>query len=115
MRLIVMTLGALLTGSTANASFLTGNELHDYCESLPGTALGYIMGVADFNGINLAVVDLNGQSVQAKKFVCIPANATGDQTKDVVCKYLADHPKDRNLPAPILVYSALLDAWRCSQ
>lgn len=101
--------------SSANATFYTGNRLHELCQSSPSLAAGYAMGIIDFNGLNLNAIDENGNSVRSKQFICIPSDVSGQQAKDVVCKYLADHPKDRNLPAPILVYSALLEAWRCPQ
>lgn len=100
--------------SSANATFFTGNKLHELCQSSPLVAAGYVMGITDFNGVNLNAIDQNGNSVQSKQFICIARDVSGQQATDVVCKYLADHPKDRNSPAPILVYSALLDAWPCS-
>jgi len=40
-----------------------------------------------------------------------PVGATGGQVRDVVSKYLADHPEVREQPARMLVKSAVVDAW----
>ncbi|MGX5846913.1 Rap1a/Tai family immunity protein [Mesorhizobium sp. PL10] len=99
---------------TANANFFSGNQLHDFCTSSPAYARGYILGAVDMNGINLGVIDqATGQSVIGKKFICIPTGAMDSQVGDLACRYLAAHPEDRQLPAPILIYRSLLEVWKC--
>lgn len=100
---------------TAQANFLSGNDLHDFCTGSVPFARGYIMGVADLNDLNLGGVDLSGQTFVQRQFICVPQGVTGQQAGDVVCKYLVDHPEERQNPAALLVYKALLAAWRCPQ
>ncbi|BCH10438.1 hypothetical protein MesoLj131c_46960 [Mesorhizobium sp. 131-3-5] len=108
----------LVTASTisAEAGFFSGNELHDLCASSPGFAQGYVLGVADLVDLNVGVLDqVTGQPVIPKKFICIPGGVVAQQAADIACKYLSDHPENRQSAAPILVYQALLEAWRCAQ
>jgi hypothetical protein len=45
--------------------------------------------------------------------VCLPKKADVNQTKDVVVKYLIDHPAERTRPAAQLIIHAMLSAWAC--
>ncbi|QKD03497.1 hypothetical protein EB235_20010 [Mesorhizobium loti R88b] len=108
----------MLVASTisAQAGFFTGNELHNLCTSSPGFAQGYVIGVADLTDLNVGVIDqATGKPVVPNKFICIPEGVVAQQVTDIACKYLEDHPENRQSPAPILVYQALLAAWRCPQ
>lgn len=85
----------LVLATPAQAQWLTGNDLHDWCSkpALEFGCLGYVMGSLD----------------QASWK--IPPNATRGQVKDVVKKYLIDNPEQRDLPASFLVSLAVLKAW----
>jgi hypothetical protein len=41
------------------------------------------------------------------------AEATREQSKDVLVKYLADHPETRNSPAAFLAAAAFEQAFNC--
>lgn len=108
--------GALLmcTSVSAQAGFFTGNEIYDFCTTSPPFARGYILGVTDMNDINFGVIDLStGKPVVPERFICIPSGAVAQQAMDIACRYLGDHPERRQMAAPILIYEALLEAWRC--
>lgn len=94
--------GLALSTAPARAEWMSGNQLHDTCAS--GTAvdkalcLSYVMGVLD--GSRFLDQPLK-----------TPVGATGGQVRDVVAKYLDDHPALRDQPARTLVKSAIVDAW----
>ncbi len=97
-----VSLGLVLSAAPARAEWMSGNELHETCAS--GSAvdkalcLSYVMGVLD--GSRFLDQPLK-----------TPTGATGGQVRDVVSKYLADHPEVREQPARTLVKSAVMDAW----
>lgn len=99
---LALATGLALSSAPARAEWMSGNELHDTCSS--GTAvdkalcLSYVMGVLD--GSRFLDQPLK-----------TPTGATGGQVRDVVAKYLEDHPETREQPARTLVKSAVVEAW----
>lgn len=99
---LALATGLALSTAPARAEWMSGNQLHDTCSS--GTAvdkalcLSYVMGVLD--GSRFLDQPLK-----------TPTGATGGQVRDVVAKYLEDHPETREQPARTLVKSAVVDAW----
>ena len=94
MKLILAVL-ALLIATPARAEWVDGNKLHDWCSS-SGTELActtYVLGVLDGS------------------YLKTPERATAGQVKDVIKKYLRDHPENRDFPASLLVSLAVVDAW----
>jgi hypothetical protein len=114
---------------SVSAQVFNGNELHDGCRAGSALVNGYVAGVLDkaFED-NLALEAYSrerplsldervGQaidraSVRIKNF-CPPKGVTIAQAKDVTCKYLADNPSKRHLPAAQLVHDASISAWPC--
>jgi hypothetical protein len=92
---------ALVAGS-AHAEFMDGNRLLDkivsnsYYEQ--GSAMGYIMGVAD---MGLGVIH------------CAPANVTAGQLQDMIRNYLTNTPAQRHLTADALVNRVFKASWPC--
>lgn len=86
----------------AHAEFMDGNRLLDkitnnsYYEQ--GSAMGYIMGVAD---MGLGVIH------------CAPANVTAGQLQDMIKNYLINVPGQRHLTADTLVNRVFKAAWPC--
>ncbi|BDD65027.1 hypothetical protein Sj15T_00480 [Sphingobium sp. TA15] len=82
----------------AQAQWLTGNQLYEWCSSTSvtegGACMAYVIGALDGN---LSINTANG--------------VTRGQIKDVVRKYLADHPERRQMMAATLVYMAVYSAW----
>lgn len=105
----------LVAPAPAYAYFDTGNDLYTNCSSEPtdakstfnvGLCFGYIRGIAD--NMNLAT-DIRSSPT------CIPGGADTRQIKDVVMKYMDDHPDRRDMPAVMIVTLALVSAWpKCS-
>lgn len=65
------------------------------------TCLGYVLGVADTLG--------------ATGNACIPPDTMEDQTRDLVIKYLHDHPESRHLGAASQVGISLMTAFPCKK
>jgi hypothetical protein len=110
---VVLALASTVSPMPARAGFKTGNDLLRECEAgegrgssmlMWGTCAGYVIGAADAIGFWTAVE--NGES-------CIPASSQAGQLKDIVVKYLRDHPETRHFEAYALVYVALGQAFNC--
>lgn len=103
-RLVVTALICCSTPAFAQDSvvsyFKDGNQLLQNCDRSSdfdqGICAGYVIGAVD------------GLSAKVGK---IPDGVTIGQMKDVIIKYLVDHPESRNSPAASLVYLAVLEAW----
>lgn len=95
----------MLLGSPARAGFYSGNELLVFCtDAEVPVCLGYIAGVADL---------LNDGLILPTWKQCIPENANLGQIKDVVVRYLTDHPQDRHYSAWSLVVMGIFEAFPC--
>jgi Rap1a immunity proteins len=112
------------SGTEDHWGIVTGTVLYSWCSSkIDGggneavanyveqeRCSGYIVGVSDAIGGFLYATKARA--------VCLPIDATGQrgkQIRDVVVKYLKDHPELRIRLAATLVTEALLDAWDCSK
>ena len=51
--------------------------------------------------------------MEALGYKCSIDGVDRAQTKDVLLKYMADHPEDRNIPASFLAISAFQAAFNC--
>lgn len=110
----VMFLGSTVTPHSAHAqnpiaSTYSGNDLLRDCSdrdtaSLFSFCLGYINGIRD--GAVFASV-----SSGTKQFFEISEKVELGQLRDVVVKYLKEHPEERHLHATVLVYKALREAF----
>jgi hypothetical protein len=123
MRMILASV-MLLAATSAQAGFYTGNELHELCQGNREAVSGYVAGVIDKSTYDLSVLSMLDQAPSgdvvtfARKyrmggFICYPDGMILRQARDVVCKYLADHPEHRQKTAEGLVQAALYDAWPC--
>lgn len=90
------------------ADIRTGNGLLSACQSkepLQQTqCLVYILGALD--GASSAT------QLTAPVF-CAPNGITGGQAKDIVVKWLLEHPSRREMPSAWFITAALADAWPC--
>lgn len=97
--------------------YVNGNLLYQYCNSSEGTATyyqhqtfcsAYIAGVADtFERLRSLTQSERGHSAS----ICIPANVTVGQMKDIVFRYLSANPQHRHYAASDLVVIAIVDAF----
>lgn len=83
----------------AAGPFMDGNELQDACKRADGElyCLGFTTGVYDALGMT----------------VCPPPGVTMIQVRDIIVKYVADHPEQRHLPAYHLAHNSLEQAFPC--
>jgi hypothetical protein len=85
------------------SGFVGGNELFESCKSdnvgVQNICRGYIVGVVD--------------AFDAQRIICTPENVSADQVRDIVVKWLRDHPENRHLQAATLVKAAIPDSWSC--
>jgi hypothetical protein len=93
----------------ANAKFLDGNTLHDWCISgdvgNQAACLGYVIGVAD-------VLSSEHRDEPREYRACIP-EMDATQIVSTAKKYLEIHPRAGNITASDLVVVALSEAFPC--
>lgn len=91
----------------------SGNGLLDSCTNADsmlrkGVCIGYISGASD-------ALQMLDSDKEAKRYICTPAGVTRGQIRDVVIKYLTDHPQSRQNPAEALIFVALAEAFPCGK
>ena len=90
-------------------SYLNGNELYDQCQRPESTlCLAYVMGIYDGH------LDAVAQD-RARRMVCLTGSVEAQQLKDVVTRYLRDHPETRHATAASIALYALGQAFPCRQ
>jgi hypothetical protein len=104
-------------GTTDHIFFESGNDLLRKCQS--GTpvektfCIGYIIGVIDMVGVVEVSVDIDGKREWKHPVVCLPIEAEAGQIRDVIVKYLVDHPERRDQRAAQLIVVTLIETWKC--
>lgn len=94
--------------ATSDDGVYTGNQLLDDCEAVNADlsfCLGFIRGASDLNDL----MDV----IENRHTFCLPDHVTLGQAKDVVLRYLREHPADRHLPGAALVIGAMRSAFPC--
>ena len=74
-----------------------------------GYCLGYFAGISD------GITTLQLLKPQLWTPICKPDQMTDSQLRDVVVKYLDDHPEERHEPISLLTVLAMRSAWPCSR
>lgn len=87
----------------ASAAFWQGNDLVEACQNDKQFALGYTTALSDVMG--------GRDEISA----CVPAEATAGQIRNVVCKFLTDHPEKLHETAHRLGATALIEAFPCNK
>lgn len=106
----------VLQASTAPASPLgTGNDLIISCTSpvreMQGLCTAYILGVGDGADMQRAMADVVGN-----KPYCVyqmRKDVTASQMREVVVRYLQEHPATRSQMGSKLIVSAFAQAFPC--
>jgi hypothetical protein len=108
-------------------SFLSGNGVHELCQSGGAFLLGYTAGLWDM--VSHGSFAVYGQytaggmpsfdaSVREQLFVlgsfCPPGHVTIQQATDLFCRYLRDSPEERHLNGAFLFSRAVTKAWPCT-
>ena len=121
---------------TSSAMAMDGKTLHNFCQmNDKAFVAAYTVGLIDkaqedsagtgfdrfvsgldfpntFENVGALAKGLNEVRGEVEGY-CIPDAAKATQGADVVCKYLADNPAQRNKSAASLVRQALIAAWPC--
>ena len=102
----------LLLSAQSQASFYSGSELLQKCESDSAAAYnecaGYIMGLIDYQDTLLDWSDLD------KPLFCVPDGAKTSQLVKVVTKYLNEHPERLHLNISSVAAISLYEAFPCN-
>ena len=103
MKRLLIALTAALAFS-AQAQFVSGNILHTRANSTETHdriwAMGFITGVAD---------------AYDEELFCIPTGVNVSQLVDVTKDFIKRNPRERHLPAAMLVMLALVDTFPCKK
>jgi hypothetical protein len=102
-------------GTEESYTFSTGNQLLRKCQSENEklSCTDYIIGAADMVGALQGALDRDEKSYWKYQAVCLPLQVDSGQVRDVVVKYLVDHPERRDQPASQMVLIALIATWGC--
>ncbi|WP_161594667.1 Rap1a/Tai family immunity protein [Marimonas lutisalis] len=125
--LLASLLNLLITPQPTSAQSVPGNGLYEACTSedpaLLGFCLGYLVGHIEgqFWG-GLLFAQGVGATMETSEFNafansvfhhCVPSDASNQQLRDVVVKYLSENPASRHEPARYLVWEAYREAFPC--
>ena len=120
---VALALSCLVVGGLGRADFYDGKMLLQDCEggddqqetqnfaglSQWGTCVGYIAAVLD----TMSNASLTAGSVNAQQ-LCVSEHVQLSQLKDIVRRWLTDHPEKRHLAASLLVFQALKEKFPCN-
>ena len=107
-----LALAVLTTEATAQTDsigtnlqgYVNADTLHEWCQQKNVKALYYVAGALDALMLNTSNAP-----------ICIPAESTLAQARDVVCKHLRDNPAKRHYNTASSVWSAQSAAWPCTK
>lgn len=123
----ILAVALLLAASSAQADLFNGNDLYEYCTGGRSLATAYVGGWWDShaNDADLAnLAEITSPDADTRKHIkfyageikaniCIPPKVTLGQMVDVICKYLENHPEDRQLAMVGHFRAAYSTAWPC--
>ena len=121
--LLAIALSCLVVGGQTRADFYDGKMLLQDCQggddrqetqnfaglSQWGTCVGYIAAVVD----TMSNAFLTGRSVNSQS-LCVSEHVQLSQLKDIVRRWLMDHPEKRQSAASLLVFQALKEKFPCN-
>ena len=121
--LLAIALSCLVLGGEGRADFYDGKMLLQDCQggddqqetqnfaglSQWGTCVGYIAAVVD----SMSNAFLTSGSVNAQQ-LCVSEHVQLSQLKDIVRRWLSDHPEERHLAASLLVFQVLKEKFPCN-
>jgi len=116
----------LLLGFTSASHGITGNDLQQQCQQDTLLCTGYVRGVFDAHTSWKNTIDVSRKTyppTQAEQDdavlrssqpnYCVPANSTLSQLKQIIVKYLREHPETLHVHAERLINDALNTAFPC--
>ncbi len=91
------------------SSWADGNDMKNFCHSeAPNFSQGLCVGFA------MAVAEIAGsQPIFDRQRACIPPGVKRGQLKDIMVKFLDDHPEQLHLTATSLAARAYEEAFPC--
>lgn len=99
--------GRTIAGS--DSSYANGQQLHQFCQEERAASVEH--GACYF--YSTAVADVLATTVVNNFRACIPKAVKSEQVRDVVIKFLDDHPELRHYAASGLVAEAISKAFPC--
>ena len=99
----------LATAAAAQEHFLDGNALYERLQQKDVSAMTYILGVYD------AVQIVQYHAPAAERYFCAPPGLTGKEVTDAVLAHLERDEIMRDLPAGVMVLSALIAKFPCDE
>ncbi|MBY5362615.1 hypothetical protein HFO97_22240 [Rhizobium leguminosarum] len=123
----ILAVAMLLAASSAQADLFNGNDVYEYCTGAKSLATAYVGGWWDSHANDADIANLaeltspegntrkhiSFYTGQIKGNICIPPKVTLGQMVDVICKYLQDHPENRQLSMTGHFNVAFGTAWPC--
>lgn len=107
MRMILCGLALWATCAPVNAGYLSGNQLHEWCQTPNAISVPYVIGIYDALEMDQMITDQGAR-------MCVAEGVTRGQLNDIVCKFVGETPEDRHFPAAILVLNAVVKAFPCA-
>jgi hypothetical protein len=105
MKRLIFILACLVIALPAKAQF-TGAKLHDYCAGENADTCA--MWISGFAGGMWYL-----QQIEKEPTTCIPEGFTATQARQIVKKFMADHPGMLNQSATTVAGTALEQAFPC--
>ena len=112
---LAVSLAVLFTAGEGRAAYLSGNGLNEACSSdnyfSDGQCLGYIQGVYDARVLlDKAIIK---KQWDGNWTACVPVSVSAGQLKEVVKKYLREHPEQWHYSANSTVARAFDETFPC--
>lgn len=112
---------------SVEAQQITGNQLHEVCQSDDGTLAGFCIGyiVSQIEGQSFGAFTVLSQIQEADNITemnsrisaflryCVPETASNEQLRDIVLRHLQENPQTRHDPARFEIWRALMGAFPC--
>jgi hypothetical protein len=111
---LIGVLSALVYAVPSYGQFLDGNRLFELCDDdapdyKQEVCLGYVMGVTD------VLVSHSDVEIEQRIGLCVPQGVGAAQLRDIVVRYLKQHPEERHYAALKTVGAAVRDAFPCAK
>jgi|KBSSwiStaDraftv2_1062776.scaffolds.fasta_scaffold2383280_1 hypothetical protein len=112
LRIAVACAAWLIAQTPAAADFWDGNQLFAECRTSSDSPT-YYQSASNCRSYITGVFDdfMLQRVVSGKSEDCVIGNITAGQLRDVVDRYLYEHPQTRAMPASFLTRMAIIDAW----
>lgn len=112
---VLPVLAMALPAAAQRTSRVDGNKLLQVCSSKAGAAgcEAYISGVSDTIALYQEASRESHGAMKVPAAVCVPAQVTGAQMREIVVAWLKQNPANRGRQAAQVVYRAMRDKYPC--